>query len=321
MNHRARVCLAPIPPLAASWAGVFFFLACAGCTSVPSAPVPPPLPEYLVERSQAPNALNSGAFLGIHGSENDSGSLDDFFSDPGVRVDTVIENSPAAEAGIRPGDVLLRFENEVLEDPRSLDALVRAGTPGTQVQLEFRRGDAVLVSTVTLVESRGSSPAPEPQYLLENRRLRAGFMTGKGGVRLVSVANNSPLRRAGIEPGTLITSLDGKDLLSDRQLIRRLGTYDAGQSVTLTVQNADGQERTVTVALLSAPSRITKAGVPILFNYTSSLDGREQSFSLLDLWIFQLIHYQRDGSEKTWVMFELFGFDLISFGTGQGELE
>jgi S1-C subfamily serine protease len=275
----------------------------------------------VLELSHAPSELTSGAFLGIHGSENDSGSLDEFFSDPGVRVDTVIENSPAAQANIRPGDVLLRFGAQVIEDPRSLDALVRAEAPGTEVQLEFRRGDAVLASTAILVASRGPTRALEPQYLLETRRLRAGFMTSKGGVRLVSVADNSPLHHAGIEPGALITSLDGEPLLSDRQLIRRLSTREADQSVTLTVQDAGGHKRTVTIALLSVPSRITKAGLPILFDYTSSLDGREQSFSLLDIWIFQLIHYQRNGSEKTWVLFELFGFDLISFGTGQGELE
>ena len=49
-------------------------------------------------------------------------------------------------------------------------------------------------------------------------------------------------------------------------------------------------------------------------------DGERSSFSLLNLWFFELYQYRREGVEKDWILFELFGFDLISFSTGKGEL-
>jgi hypothetical protein len=42
---------------------------------------------------------------------------------------------------------------------------------------------------------------------------------------------------------------------------------------------------------------------------------------VLDLWFFELWQYHRDGGERRWVLFELFGFDLIGFSTGVGELQ
>jgi membrane-associated protease RseP (regulator of RpoE activity) len=318
-RHASRRVGRPTAPLTPFLSLVL--VACTGCTSVPTVPVPPPLPEYLTELRSEGTATDPGAFLGVRGSENDSGSLDDFFSDPGVRVDAVIENSPAAHADIRPGDVLLRYDAYVIEDPRTLDALLRDATPGSEVRLEFRRGDAVLTSTARLTAARGTTPAPEPLYLLENRRIRAGFMTAPGGVRVVSLADNSPFVRAGIETGTLLTALDEEPLISDRQLVRRMRDHAAGDRVRFQVLEPDGQERTVRLTLFTVPTRVTKAGIPILFDYTATLDGREQTFSFLDIWIFQLLHYERTGTEKNWVLFELFGFDLISFGAGQGELE
>jgi predicted metalloprotease with PDZ domain len=295
--------------------------ALAACTNVPVVPVPPPLPEYLAEWELSDSEAPQGAFLGVHGSENDSGSLDDFFADPGVRVDSVVENSPAAHADIRPGDVLLAYDGRLVEDPWTLDALLRDATPGTEVVLEFRRGDAVLQTPVQLVAVDGVREPLQPLYLVENLRARAGFMSVPGGVRVVSLADDSPLGRAGIELGTLLTAMDGETLLSDRQLVRRLRDCAPGQRVTFTVLDQDDVERALAVPLFQVPTRVTKASLPILFDYTASLDGREQGFSFLDLWFFQLFHYERNGTEKTWVLLELFGFDLISFGSGQGELE
>lgn len=303
------------------WPAAWLLCALVGCTSVPVVPVPPPLPEYLAELEAAGAGTVPGGFLGVHGSENDSGSLDDFFADPGVRVDSVVENSPAAQADIRPGDVLMAYDAHLLEDPWTLDALLRDATPGTEIRLEFRRGDAVMENTVRLAATDGGSHPPEPLYLLETLRARAGFMTAPGGVRVVSVADNSPLPNGGIDVGSVLTSLDGEPLLSDRQLVRRLRECEPGQRVTFTVRDGEARERTVRVTLFNVPSRVTKASVPILFDYTASLDGREQTFSFLDLWFLQLFKYERTGTEKSWVLLELFGFDLFSFGAGQGELE
>ena len=59
----------------------------------------------------------------------------------GALVAEVVPGSPAAATGLKPGDVIVRFQGEELQDPRDLTRRVAATPPGTSVKLEVvRRG-------------------------------------------------------------------------------------------------------------------------------------------------------------------------------------
>jgi putative serine protease PepD len=69
----------------------------------------------------------------------------------GVRLSSVVAGGPAAHAGLRAGDVVVRFGGHPLEDPSDLIAMVRKFAPGSRVSVEFRRGGgAAEVAEVTL---------------------------------------------------------------------------------------------------------------------------------------------------------------------------
>ena len=57
----------------------------------------------------------------------------------GALVAEVVSGSPAASAGLRPGDVILRYQGEELQDPRDLTRRVAATPPGTSVKLDVIR--------------------------------------------------------------------------------------------------------------------------------------------------------------------------------------
>ena len=288
------------------------------CTSLPAVPIPEPLPELLAPDDET--ADGGHGFLGVRGTENDSGSLDSLFFDPGVRVDHVVENSPADSAGIRAGDVLIALDGRELEDPGALDALVRTTPPGTAVELTVRRGDTVLEVPLTLTAAHGGRVTAEPLYRVEPVRTRAGYLTADGGVRVVSMAANSPLEAADIPAGSLITAIDDEQVRSDRELIRRLQARPAGSSVALQRANEGGRATTHRVELLEPPSRVTDFQLLFLYDYESDPDGRQADLSILDLWFFELFQYRRDGVERQWVFLELFGFELFVFGSAHGEL-
>jgi hypothetical protein len=56
-------------------------------------------------------------------------------------VRDVIEGSVAWEAGVRPGDAILRYEGERIFSDRELDLAISQGEIGENVRLEIRRGD------------------------------------------------------------------------------------------------------------------------------------------------------------------------------------
>jgi S1-C subfamily serine protease len=70
-------------------------------------------------------------------------------SEQGVLVRDVVEDSPADEAGIKKGDVILVFNQEKVDDPEHLISLVRKTSPGDKVELVIVRDGKEKTLTIT----------------------------------------------------------------------------------------------------------------------------------------------------------------------------
>jgi hypothetical protein len=79
------------------------------------------------------------------------GSVPDMtFAGPGVRFADVVAGSPAAAAGLRAGDVLVRFGDEDVADLRGYSDALKRRAPGDRVVVTVRRGDKDVRVEVTL---------------------------------------------------------------------------------------------------------------------------------------------------------------------------
>jgi serine protease Do len=58
----------------------------------------------------------------------------------GALVAEVVSGSPADEAGVKPGDIIVRFQDATVEDPHALTRRVAGTPPGTTVSLQVTRG-------------------------------------------------------------------------------------------------------------------------------------------------------------------------------------
>jgi serine protease Do len=81
---------------------------------------------------------------------------------------------------------------------------------------------------------------------------------GLGAIRGVVVrdytSDDSPARRAGLEPGDVIVAVEGQPVQSVPQLQQRVGFKKPGDVVRVTFVRSKGQQQTVTVRLVAAPS-------------------------------------------------------------------
>ncbi len=87
-----------------------------------------------------------GGYLGVQSM--DVGQLADYFGvDEGVLVTEVVEDSPAEEAGLKAGDVILAVGDEEVSDPGELREAVRDQEPGETVKVAIvRRGERSTVA-------------------------------------------------------------------------------------------------------------------------------------------------------------------------------
>jgi aminopeptidase N len=81
------------------------------------------------------------------------GTMPDFaFPGPGVKVAGVTPGSPAAKAGIREGDILLRIDGRDLADLAGFSGVLKQLHPGQTVKALVERGGEKLTVDVTVVE-------------------------------------------------------------------------------------------------------------------------------------------------------------------------
>ncbi len=165
----------------------------------------------------------------------------------GALVSSVAKGSPAAKAGLQPGDVILALDGKEISTSADLPARVAALAPGTRATLEIwrdhvRQDIAVRVgevkdATVVAASDHGATRGRlgvEVRPLTPEEREQAGV---KGGVVVVGV--QGPAARAGIQPGDVVLGLNGADVTNVEQL-RKLAAK-AGKHAALLIERGEAR--------------------------------------------------------------------------------
>jgi len=171
-------------------------------------------------------------------------------------VGWVAPDSPAAEAGVQPGDLILDVDGQEMVNWRDLEmALFTAGD--RQLDIRIERGDEVRAISLT--------PTAVSRYQVGY----AGIAAPLEPV-IVQLDPGLPAARAGLEPGDLILSVDGQSvnqlydlfpLVSphpDEEIILRVERNGTISDVAVTPADYGGEGR-IGVQFVY-PSRIEKLG-------------------------------------------------------------
>lgn len=173
-------------------------------------------------------------------------------AEPGIVIIAVEPDSPAAKAGVARGDILLRVNgtetNSLHEVFQALDSLAA----GEKVTLELTHGDEARTLTATL-DDRGERPFLGIHGIGgEMTMARRTIFVGEGAL-IAEVQDNSPALAAGLTAGEVVLSVDGEKVTPEKNLPDQIAARAPGDSVTLEVQNREGETREVTVTLGTKP--------------------------------------------------------------------
>jgi serine protease Do len=161
----------------------------------------------------------------------------------GALIARAIENGPAAAAGIRSGDVVLRFNNQEVREMRTLPRIVAESSVGAQVPVLLWRDGREETVTVTLGElpnetqQAAATPNQQPRadrpVELSGLGLRVTGITGETrerfrlrpeqrGVVVTEVSPNTPAAEREIRPGDVIVEVQQERVNTPQELQERL---------------------------------------------------------------------------------------------------
>ena len=146
----------------------------------------------------------------------------------GVIIDQVTNGSPAAKAGIKPGDIIRKLDGERVHDNDDLIGRIASRRPGEKVRIDVFRGGRELDMTVTLAERpRDGVQSASRQSRPREEEVRPEESSGLG----VSVENLTSRRRGELrlnedQLGVLVTDVDFDSLAAERNVGRGMIIVD-----------------------------------------------------------------------------------------------
>ena len=162
----------------------------------------------------------------------------------GALVARVVPGSPSEEAGLKPGDVILTFNDQPLLVSNALPPLVGAVTPGETVPLKVLRDGKQITLKVKVGELPDDIAAAEPAKPrlplgLAAERLsaqdRSDARITEGGVGIAAV-EPGPAQKAGVQPGDILLTLSGQKIDSPERLKEVVEGLPTGVSVPMLIQ-------------------------------------------------------------------------------------
>lgn len=163
--------------------------------------------------------------------------------DDGLIVTSVSPDSPAAEAGIVRGDILLKIDDQAVIRVSDVQRVLADLDAGDQLDLIVQHGDDTRTIVVTLDERNGKAYLGLSLCCGHRERMGPRFIIYRGQSPLiVEVIPGSPADEAGLKDGDLIVAINGEELSPRHNLGEVIGRYEVGDKVELEVWGAEEEE-------------------------------------------------------------------------------
>jgi S1-C subfamily serine protease len=183
----------------------------------------------------------------------------------GAVVRAVAADGPAAKAGLKKGDLIVKVGAKEVKDPKAVVEAVAGHKGGEKVVLHILRDGKEQTVEATLADQPGPAMSP---FLGRSAQPRGSFLgvrasdltaEGKGklgvdaakGAVIMEVLPETPAAKAGLQKDDVITEMNGKPVANGEELRTAVQQADASKDVTVkVVRGKDVKEFKVRLAAL-----------------------------------------------------------------------
>ena len=232
--------------------------------------IPASLAEPVIAELKSDGRVARG-WLGVHIQSIDEALAKSLGleEDEGALVSSLEADSPAERAGLKIGDVIVKFDDEEVEDARALPRMVADTDKGDTVKvLVWREGkskalEVTLASmpnedSLAMTESEASDDEDTPKLGLTLSALTKEAkerykVSDEVGVLIVDVGRNSPAAKRGLRPGDIISRVGQTNVTRPDEVVNEVkrAAEEEHKTVLLLIKR-DGISRFVAVPLEQA---------------------------------------------------------------------
>jgi len=178
----------------------------------------------------------------------------------GVAISHVYPGTPAAEAGLKPSDIILKYNSVKAENPDKLRLIISNTPPSEKVTFEVFRGGKTLNIALSLAElpddprdliGGTSGHSDSPQSFLEGveisnldatHREKFGLPDDLTGVVVETVKGDSVAADAGLQPGMVIVEVNQVAVGTVTEAIKARKEFPGA---VLLLRVTDGENRSI----------------------------------------------------------------------------
>jgi serine protease Do len=171
----------------------------------------------------------------------------------GAEINSVEEDSPADDAGIQVGDVIVALDGEDIDDATGLTTGVAQHQPGDRVTLSVVRDGSRRDITVHLGEFEQTGASSEQARVEGDAASLLGFRVAplteelaarfdyelSGGLIVSEVRRYSEAARSGISPGQVLLSINGREVQSMGEFASAADELQPGEVVSVRVRDPE----------------------------------------------------------------------------------
>src|SRR5713101_933843 len=165
----------------------------------------------------------------------------------GVLISDVVQDSPAAQAGVASGDIIIEFDRKKVDSPQELQKVVAATAPGRAVPLKVWRDKGEKMLEIKIGETPDESVALKPagkgkgllgmdvRPLTPELARQLNLRTAEG-VIVFSVDEDSAASEAGLQRGDVIREVNRQRVRSVQDFEKATKDVKDGDRVTVLLQ-------------------------------------------------------------------------------------
>ena len=169
----------------------------------------------------------------------------------GAIVDQTMPGTPAAEAGLKSGDVITKLNGETIEDAADLTQRIGSFKPGAKVELTYLRNGAEKTAQIALADQKSEKVASADTHSLKDKGAQLGIQiapakdvagAGDKGVAIVGVDPNGAGAAQGLATGNVILDVSGKPVSTPEDVKSGIESAKSQgkKAVMMRIQTAQG---------------------------------------------------------------------------------